>query len=58
MFVCFTSGWGGIPGGDCIRGEQGSDLEPAEAAAARHGPVQGGAAHLHPGATLLPGQTV
>lgn len=58
MSVCVTSGWRSIPGGDCIRGEQGSDLEPAEAAAAGHGPVQGGAADLHPGAALLPGQAV
>lgn len=35
-------------------GEQEPDVDPAEAAAARHGPVPGGAAHLHPGATLVP----
>lgn len=58
MSACVTSGWGGIPGRDCVRGEQRSDLEPAEAAEAGHGPVQGGAAHLHPGATLFPGQAV
>lgn len=35
-------------------GEQEPDVDPAEAAAAWHGPVPGGAAHLHPGATLVP----
>lgn len=33
-------------------------MDPAEAAAAWHGPVSGGAAHLHPGATLVPQQTL
>lgn len=37
-----------------LRGEQEPDVDPAEAAAAWHGPVPGGAAHLHPGAALLP----
>lgn len=58
LLSCVTPGWGGIPGGDCIWGEQGSNLGPAEAIAARYGPVQSGAAHLHPGATLFPGQAV
>lgn len=58
MSVCFPSGWGGVPGRNRIRGEQGSDLGPAEAAAAGHGPFQSGTAHLHPGATLFPGQAV
>lgn len=58
IFLYSYSGWGGVPGGDGIRGEQGSDLGPAEAAAAGYGPVEGGAAHLHPGAALLPGQAV
>lgn len=58
LMSCVTPGWGGIPSGDCIWGEQGSYLGPAEATAARYGPVQSGAAHLHPGATLFPGQAV
>lgn len=37
--VHVSVGWRGVPGGNRIRGEQGSDLEPAEAAAPRHGPV-------------------
>lgn len=39
---------------NCLWREQEPDVDPAEAAAARHGPVTGGAAHLHPGATLVP----
>lgn len=55
---CVASGWGGFSGGDRVRGEQGSDLGPSEAAAAWYGLVQSGAAYLHPGATLFPRQTV
>ena len=38
------------------RGEQVHRLVPHEAGQARHGPVQGGAANIYPGAEVLPGQ--
>lgn len=44
----------GVPGGDRVRGEPELDVAAAEAAAAGHGPVARGAAHLRPGAPLLP----
>lgn len=53
-----SPGWRGGPDRDGVGGEQISDLDFAEAGPAGDGPVQGGAAHLHPGAQVLPGQTV
>lgn len=48
----------GVPSGDGVRGEQESDVDPAEAVAAGHGPVPCGAAHVRTGATLLPEQAL
>lgn len=56
--VSFCPGWWGCPDRNSIRGEQITDLDSAEAGATWHGSVQGGAAHLHPGAKVLSGQTV
>lgn len=55
MGVLFPVGRGG---GGTGRGEQEPAVVPHQAGAARHGPIQGGAAHLHPGAALLPRQAV
>lgn len=53
---CAVSGWraGGGAGGR----EQVPHLVPPEASSARDGSVQGGSPNFHPGASVLPRQTL
>lgn len=57
-FMSVSAGGGSCSDRDGIGGEQIPDLDPVEAGPTWHGPVQGGFAHFHPGAEVLPGQAV